>query len=256
MALMRAVDFLMAAQGEDGLWCEDAVSAEILMAFAATDFHGEFARVQPVYRQGLAALVARREKIPPLVMSHLIRLLNRDARRGSGVLAAVNIAHENTLCFQGNEIAVPFRPSLEAAVQLLAGPQSASSKTSVVDVGECAALLDALFLVDASMEQISGVIQRMRVGGSPTGVAVAYSAEKKRPNAMSVLEMSPEMLYWYSRAWFPFEDPPGRNWRNDVVIHLLETQTYDGGWGGQALPLTVRLRFTAFAMQTIILARW
>ncbi|MBQ6472033.1 MAG: hypothetical protein IJJ33_08620 [Victivallales bacterium] len=231
MALARAVEYLLAGRGEDGLWGEDAVSAEAMMALHATGFQGEFSSVRSVFDQAWDRLSAKSGRFSPLALSHVIRVLRRKGDDGAKAPS-------------GNWL------DWEASARRLTGAAAPN------DVGECAALLDALYLENAPGVYIAATLRKLRSGDSPLGLAVADSSEGTRPISLSVLEMSEEMLYWYARAWFPFEDQAGQNWRNAVVIRLLETQTSDGGWGNPLQPVAARLRSTAFAMQAIILARW
>ena len=83
MALERAVEYLLAGRGEDGLWGEDAVSAETMMALYATGFQGEFASVRSAFDQAWDRLSARAGRFSPLALSHVIRVLRRKGEKGA-----------------------------------------------------------------------------------------------------------------------------------------------------------------------------
>ena len=223
MVLQRGFEVVTSFQQEDGSWGgECGLTARCMLALAATGLKSDYAQLKPSYDAAFAFLRHHAAECPPKEMPLLVCALIRAGGSLKG--------------------------DTQAFLKALAG---------VSDGGNSMCAMEALCLCEAyKMEEGNLALRRlMELQTRPAykAAAAALCSGDVPPLSLRRDCADEEELYWAVRALVARPEAADGNWRNTAVSILLDRLKSDGVWGDSAEAMSVRLRATAFALQTIIL---
>ena len=223
LVLVRGFEAVASCQQEDGSWGgQCALTARCLLALASTGLEGDYTQFRQNYEAALAFLRHHAAECPPKDVPLLVCAL---IRAGGGV--------------QGE------------AVALL------GTLGEISEDGDALCAMEALCLSGAYKTGEGNLVLRrlMERQKQPAYKAAAAALCSGDVPSLSLRRdcADEEELYWAVRALMLHPEFFGGNWRNTAVSILLDRLQPDGTWGDASETGSVRLRATAFALQTIIL---